>query len=408
MSSERNSIKQAYDLVSINTDHPTGDAFGRLRTSDPKTIFDNKLLYGASNSTYWSEELNGSATAVHDPTESCVDMNVSSNGDFAIRQTRQRVNYQSGKSQLFYMTGIIGYGSGITSRIGAFHGGTSTPFSVLDGVCFEAENGVMSVCIYKGGVLTDKASQGNWNKDNLNGKGVSDITIDWTKAQIFIIDYEWLGVGRVRYGVNVDGITVYLHEFYNANAVSNVYMRSGNQPVRYEIRSTGGAGAMKHICCSVQSEGGFDPQGLQANIGAGITAITIGTTWELIYAIRLKSDQLDASVIVQDLSVITASNVNYQVGLFWNPVINGAAVWVDVQGAALQELIGSGSNTITPIIRMYAQFTDRTVRTVAAGFDTSLQLGAQIDGTQDVIALAARTTSGTGDFYGCIQLKQLT
>jgi hypothetical protein len=393
----------------IDTNGPGGDAFGRHRMSEPETLFDSKLLYGKSLGTYWSERLNGGGTSTHSTTHSCVDMTVAADGDYAIRQTKQRINYQPGKSQLFLMTGIIGFGTGITSRIGAFHGGIVEPYTVLDGICFESIDGVVYCCIYKGGVRTHQAAQDDWSVDTMNGDGPSQVNIDWTKAQIFMIDYEWLGVGRVRLGLNVDGVTYYVHSFNNANVVTNVYMRSGNQPVRYELRSTGGAGAMKHICASVMSEGGFNPKGLQAHAGPGNTSVAIGTGWELIYAIRLKSSQLDAAVIVESLSIMSTSNVNYEVGLFWNPVIAGTLTWTDLQGAAIQEAIGDGTtHNVTPIIQMYGDFSERTIRAKSEDFETSLILGADIDGTSDVIALAARTLATTGIFYGGLQLKQLT
>ena len=209
-------------------------------------------------------------------------------------------------------------------------------------MCFESVNGVISCCIYKGGVKTQSASQTQWALDKMDGCGSSQKELDLSKAQIFVIDYEWLGVGRIRYGFNIDGVTHYVHEFNNANNITDVYMRSGNQPMRYEIRSTGGSGAMKHICTSAQSEGGFNPKGLIANTGAGNTGLTIGSAWELIYAIRLKSTNLDATVEVNNISVITISNVNYEVGLFWNPIIAGTPAWTDLTGASLPQWIVTG------------------------------------------------------------------
>jgi hypothetical protein len=390
-------------------DSPSLDAFGRLRTSEPETLFDSKSLYSEATSTYWSEELNGTGATALDLANSCINMDVSANGDYAIRQTRQRFNYQPGKSQLWFFTGIMTPTASTVQRIGCFHGGIASPFNVLDGLCFEANGETMRVVNYKGGSVLQAADQDSWNLDTMDGNGASGITVDWTKAQIFMIDYEWLGVGRVRLGLNIDGKTYYVHEFLNANSVTNVYMRSPNQPIRYEIRSTGGTATLKEICASVQSEGGFNPAGLQAQVGMGNSTITIGTGWELMYAIRLKDTQLDATIEIQTVDVMTIANVNYEWGLFWNPVIAGTPSWADVTGGALEEFYGDGAtHNITPIIQMAGGFAERSGRTFTGAIETSLKLGSQIDGTQDVVALGARTLSGTGEFTGALQLKQLT
>lgn len=390
-------------------DSPSLDAFGRLRVSEPTTLFDSKNLYSKSTSTYWDEEISGTGTATLDTDNSCVDNAVVTTGDYVIRQTRQRFNYQPGKSQLWYFTGIMTPTADVEQRIGCFHGGIVSPFNVLDGLCFEADGEVMKIVNYKGGASLQEVVQSNWNLDKMDGTGNSGITVDWTKAQIFIIDFEWLGVGRVRFGLNINGVTTYVHEFDNANNITNVYMRSPNQPIRYEIRSTGGAATLKQICASVQSEGGFNAAGLQAQVGTGTTTINISTGWELLYAFRLKDTQLDAVIEVQSIDIITTANVNYEWGLFWNPVIGGSPTFVPVTGGAIEEVLGNGgTNTITPIIQMAGGFADRTARTVSGAIDTSLKLGAEIDGTQDVIALGARTVSGSGDFVGGLQIKQLT
>lgn len=396
-------------IVALDTNNPAGDAFGRLRVSEPVTIFDSKKLYGLSEGTYWSAELGGAGTRAHDPANSCVNMSVVGAGDYVIRQTKQRFNYQPGKSMLYYLTATLNPTVGTTQRVGAFHGGIIAPYDAIDGLCFELEGESMAIKVYKNGVATVNIPSTSWSKDKMDGSGPSGIIADWSKSHIFIIDYEWLGVGRVRYGININGVTHYVHEVNNANNVTAVYMRSPNQPVRYEIRSTGGAATMQEICCSVQSEGGFNPAGLQALVGMGNTSISIGSGWEMMYAVRLKDTNLDAAIEVQNIDVMTISNVNYEWGLFWNPIIGGATNWVSPPGASIETWVGDGStNIITPIIQMAGGYSERSTRSVAESLETSLKLGAEINGTQDVIALGARTLSGIGDFVGSMQLKSLT
>jgi len=88
-----------------------------------------------------------------------------------------------------------------------------------------------------------------------------ELSTDFTKTQIFVVDLEWLGVGRVRVGLNINGVTTYIHEFLNANTLDTVYMTTANLPIRYEIENTAAVAApqsMKQICSTVVSEGGVE------------------------------------------------------------------------------------------------------------------------------------------------------
>lgn len=249
--------------IDVNTNNASGDAFGRLRVSSPETIFESKLLNGGG-AKIWSEEKNGTATIVKDNDTSSVELTVNLTGEYAIRQTLQRFQYQSGKSQLILLTGILVCKVGIDSSIGLAegeHGSHVAPFSIYNGIYFHSSNNVLSVSITNNGV-TNNVIQSAWNIDKFDGTGVSGITIDCNKANIFVIDYEWLGIGRVRYGFNVDGVTYYCHEIKHANSVSNVYVRTPNLSIRYEISSTGGTASVKQICSSISSEGGRQQTGL--------------------------------------------------------------------------------------------------------------------------------------------------
>ena len=93
----------------------------------------------------------------------------------------------------------------------------------------------------------------------LDGNGSSKVMLDFTKSQIFVIDFEWLGVGCVRCGFMIDGILQLAHIFKHTNHISSVYMSSPNLPLRYEIMKTKrntNTGSIKTICAVVMSEGG--------------------------------------------------------------------------------------------------------------------------------------------------------
>lgn len=99
--------------------------------------------------------------------------------------------------------------------------------------------------------------------------------IDWTKIQMFWMEYAWYGAGCLRWGVLINGEPFVLHEIGSGNNGSYgggvlpgvgsgvvAWSRTGNLPVRYEQRDLGSAAAntMYHYGVSVMLEGRSDAQ----------------------------------------------------------------------------------------------------------------------------------------------------
>ena len=96
------------------------DAFTRVRTSDPETIFDSTHHYDKSP-LLWEETVVAGGSGTHLPNEACVRMRVSNSGDSVIRQSRAYHRYQPGKSQLVLMTFDAGTArTNARQRIGQF------------------------------------------------------------------------------------------------------------------------------------------------------------------------------------------------------------------------------------------------------------------------------------------------
>lgn len=267
-------------------DSPSADAFGRLRISVQTTQFDSTLQYGKVTSK-WGELASGAgASSVHVPDESAINMTVgTANGESVVRQTHKYFRYQPGKSQLILQTGTLGPGlANVQCCIGYFNAN--------NGVFFQKIGEAVSVVLrsHVSGTMTEEiVPQSAWNKDKLDGSGRSQVALDFTLSQIFGIDMQWLGVGRVRMGIQVNGHFYYCHEFNNANKNPSSYMTTANLPLRYEIATIGPTSApstMKQICSSIASEGGTElASGRFFSIGNKTNTISV-TTQRPILTIR--------------------------------------------------------------------------------------------------------------------------
>ena len=97
--------------------------------------------------------------------------------------------------------------------------------------------------------------QSKWNGDRIDGSnGVynpSGYSIDLTKMQMIGLQWTWYGAGFTDWMLRgPDGKYITVHRLKGNNVNKEAYMRSGNQPVRYEITNesartylTGAAGA---------------------------------------------------------------------------------------------------------------------------------------------------------------------
>jgi len=252
--------RQLYNIAAGDAGDAGGgsgtDAFGRSRVSQPVTVFDSQCEYD-KQPLLWVEKVSGTSSATHRPFQSAVDLELGTgDGDLMIRQTRAYFRYQPGKSQLTLMTFVMGEVQAGTQKLIGYGDDKNGVFLGQDG-------GGAFVLLRSNvtGTPSDarKIYQSEWNVDVMDGAGLSNLTADWTKSQILSIDLEWLGVGRVRVGLNIDGITYPVHEFLNANVQTTTYMTTANLPCRYEIRNTSAVAAaptLKQICTTVVSEGG--------------------------------------------------------------------------------------------------------------------------------------------------------
>ncbi len=279
-------------VVSTSGKDFSRDAFSRFRVSEPVNRFHNQFQYDKFN-LIWEETLSGSGSATHVANESSIDLAVSGGTDSAEEQTREYIRYQPGKSQLVMMTanfGTVGT-SGLTQRVGYHDDDNGLFFEMI-----EAGLAVVLRSKVSGAVVNTSIAQADWNLDKLNGgEGAVDrngdaFNLDFTKTQVFIIDFEWLSDGRVRWGFVLEGRPVYCHEITHLDALDASYMTTPNLPLRYQIVSSGGAGTLTALCQTVESEGGFtQDQGIPVHAGINGAGVSVGATLIPLLSIRPKA-----------------------------------------------------------------------------------------------------------------------
>lgn len=391
----------------------SNDAFGRLRVSEPFTLFDSSHRYGDNG--LWSTSTASGGTSAHNANQGLIDLSVTTtSGSSVIRETKRVFAYQPGKSLLVMNTFTFNAGkTGLRQRVGNFN---------TDNGIYVQLNGTqlsfVKRSIVSGSVTETVVNQADWNVDKLNGSGPSGINISVGQVQIFWADFEWLGAGNVRLGFVYNGQFVHCHTFQHANVIATTYITTATLPIRYEITNTATTASnstLKQICSTVLSEGGYDLRGRGGVANTPITAPILMTTAGDFYplmSIRLLSTRLDAVVVPTGISILGASNtINYN----WRLVLGGTSTggtWTTVAGGSPVEF----NRTIT-------SFTGG--RVIATGFVSgSVQGNSPVDlsredlfkyqlerdglaGTATELTLLAAGSGNNADAYAAVNWDEV-
>ena len=235
--------------------------------------------------------------------------------------------------------------------------------------------------------------------------------IDRHNFEFYFIDFEWLGLGLVRWGLVRGGEIVYFHTSRHDNITTGTYMSSPNQPLRWELESTGGAGTFTYVCASVNSEGSINKVGkiLSANNGSDfVNANTVGVNYALL-GVRLGATHLDAFIDVINFTMLGVTNDNLLYSLWLNPTVAGTFTYnaISESSAEIAKGAAGGTNTITGGTLLDSGY-------IASGnnkdvsIDNAIKLGSSIAGVRDTIVLAVTPLSSNLDVFGSITWRELS
>jgi len=386
------------------------DAFNRLKTSSPFTLFDSQQRYVISDK--WNYVGVTGGTYSFNPIESTVSLIAgTTNGSKMYVETKRVFPYQPGKSLTIVDSFTMAQPkSGLRQRVGYFGitGGVTagTPYN---GVYLQQDGLTLSVCLTSASLeTTQTVTQSNWNGDKFDGTGDSGVTIDVTKGNIFWLDVEWLGVGDVRTGFFIDGKPVVAHTFYNTNKNSTTYMSTACLPLRYEIENTAGqtgSSTMRQICSTILSEGGYEGFSRRYNVThSGTTPHTLttaGTQYPLI-ALRMAPDRLDSIIVPSNISVAIEPGTNnkplvVQYRILLNPTLTGNTWTTHYNGNVQYNITATGVTGGTDIIGGY--ISSSGTLEVSSINDFNFQIGRTQLGVSDTFVLVLVPTENGTEGY---------
>lgn len=404
----------------VFADSPNLDAFGRLRTSQITTQADYKQL--TDNLPLVIDEV-GTGTSTY--SNSATTLTTSASGQYVLRQTKNRGTYQSGKSQQILITfHDFQTSSNVIKRVGYFSSSTVSPYDTgYDGIYMENNQGVLSCVTSADGTVTSSVQRADWY-DSLDGTGPSGLTHDFDKNTILEIDFEWLGVGRVRFSVITQGIKVLFHSIDFINGLhrktptgwvtldpvfKGVYMKSPNQPLRWELRQVGtGSASMTHICATIGSEGALNSVGKTVGMDNGTIPINISNqgTHYVSIAFRKQSGFYDALHVIKKLTIISITNDNIFWSLRFNPTVTGTLTYTAIPNTTLEEAKGDGTITATGGFTIDCGYVNSGNPQTAA-VNSIITPGSFINGTTDVVVLTLSPLNNNATALSTIALREI-
>lgn len=322
------------------------NAFGVQKVTNAYTLFSSKQVFGLSP-FLWSVSVSGaSGCTVLAATNGVQYLAATTltagtaSGSSATVRTRTYWPYQPGKGQHFT----------ITCNLWETQANT-----VKEWGAFDEENGVffrmsgtagLSVVIrsnVSGTVVDTVIPRSSWD-DPLDGTGPSRYNLVTGTAQIWVIDYEWLGVGQVRWGIQADKRPIFCHIKPNTNVNGSVYMRSPNLPVNittYNVGTAATASPFTYYCSEVSSDGGVQQNPIQTADIIRHTPVSVGSGvhYPLVsYRIK-KGVGAERGVSSKPFKAWVAPGSTSAIGvahLCFNCQVSFSGAWVSITGTALE------------------------------------------------------------------------
>jgi len=317
--------------MTYKPDQSQYDAFGRQRVSGTGQRLDVEFIYDKSEE-YFDEMTNGgSASVTHNANGRDLTLlaGATTSGHYAWMSSYP-VPYTPGNSQFINMTGVLdlaGIGGGLAQ--------------------------VFLRSKVTGSVVEEVIDQNNWT-DTVSG-------VDWSKSQLFEIDFQSLKVGEIRFCLGRGGNQTTVAQIDNDNEIDSGYWQTPNLPVywkiyndatytymelgygtddnavgfRYRIAANASA-TMKAICCTVKSEGGLnlrDMGGIPKTIDRGITVKTVSTTLVPVISIRSKAtfNSFENLMLAIPSSIFIQADESIRYAIIYDCSLTNAS-WNDVDG----------------------------------------------------------------------------
>lgn len=398
---------------------PALSTFGSLLVDSLESIGQYIYAYDRKDKDFYDASgVGGSLSFLPNERAMLYDTNSTASGAYVHRTSNLYHQYQPGSMLKVMQTMALGDTGkvGLRRRWGYFDD--------ENGIFWEQDDGIMYVVVRSntsGSVIDTRVAQSNWNRDAFDGS--IDFNLDVTKANLYWMDLQWLGVGVVRFGTyKENGIKTTCHVFEHPNQENTSYMRQGTLPVRWEVENkttTASSSEMRSICTVVKNAGQINRQVRHFSCGPESGATVTDSDGEVpILSFRPKTTvnglPNHSATVLEELHLASEGNGIFKLRVRENATLDGES-FNSLDDASHTELdlsatgfASSGTNIYSAALTTgsYAHnFLDRD-----DDFKNTIDTYLSADQTTQpivTISVEALSTGASGDFYATFNLKEL-
>lgn len=349
---------------------PQLDAFGKLRVAGATLLGEYIFSNGTLPTQFASTLRNGGTVTWDQNSRALVLTNTTVNDSHTSHTSHTYHHYFPGSSQLFI--GTLALGDAGKANLMREWG----MFDDKNGFYFIQDDGVLGVGIRSntsGSVVNTFIPRTQWNEDKADGTGRSKMNLDVTKDNIYWIDVQWLGAGRVRFGTYYDGERVVLHEFYHGNNYSVPVTAMGSLPVcvhQMNMGVTASTSEMRAWCMAVWTESNLDVRTTASSALQSFSkTVSTNDTYNYVATIspkeNLPNGQPNRSLYwpteieASGWDTVTGGPAIFELEIYAEPIVSGFA-WQPVNGSSTVEYDIAGSYVASgiPVSQRFVQGRD--------------------------------------------------
>lgn len=370
------------------------------------TLMDGKVVNGHTPLIFES-----AGTGTHTLGNSKNNMAVTS-GQWAIFASKRFYPYFSGKSQTVECTfDTFGVQANVVKRFGYFSSNAVSAFdTTYDGMWCENDGTTIRLRMNRAGTSTLDVPITSWS--GYANLGEYQDLANWNNFTVCIFDFLWLGGAVMRFWIKTQSGFVLAHIFHYAGTAQDVFMLHPCQPLRYEIRSSTGAGSFRYICSQIATEGSFEEDGIVRAVTTGVTAITcatVGTTYPLL-SLRKQSAHRCVASRLSDFNVfVSSTNDRLLYSIQINPTLSAPLTYANVASSSVQSALGNGTITVTAAgVIMAAGFLTQNSILPSRLLENNFlaYMGGTLANTMDEYVLCGTPITSNVDCYASLAYKE--
>lgn len=398
--------------LNVKTDFAHSTAFGDMRMAELTPVIQHSFEYTVSNTELTTNTTANDGTITQASGMAVLQTSTTAGGT-ATMISKRHARYRAGLGGLTRFTALFTSPVASTVQLAglADEAGSTTYFK--NGYMVGYDGTTFGLHRFQNDAITTVA-QADWD-DPLDGTGISEMTLDQTKINVFAINFQYLGAGKIQLLIEDDdtGDFTLVHTIDYANANITPSTHNPNYHITFFVDNIATASnlTLKTSSCAYFIEGKTKYYEIhQPTFSSGTRTKTSVTTEVAIFTIRNKASYASKTNFIDLIPIsisasIEASSANNlaSVRLVRNATLGGSPSYADINANNSIVDIDVAGTTVTGGTEIFniqlAGKNDKAILDIS-GYELLLQPG-------ETLTLAASSVNSADSIKGGLLWREL-